>query len=182
LGDTGAVVKVRSEQAYLRGINKVIARIALSCILGLAAVALVIWLSNDLNLVADFYAKNIRASLFTGFLTVGSFLLSLKVFIVVKFKENIFDSDAYKKRLADRRKLNPELTHYGPVKRLSQLLFFAIISAIGASVTQLSIGLIPAWQATLVCVFAATFAGSMLICTLWLIRQILDDWLSYFEA
>jgi hypothetical protein len=139
-------------------------------------------MSTDLSQIAEFYAKNIRASLFTGFLTVGSFLLSLKVFIVVKFKENIFDSDAYKDKLADRRKLNPELTHYGPVKRLSKILFVSIVSAITASVVQLSIGLIPTWQATIFCVFVATFAGSMLVCTLWLIRQILDEWLSYLEV
>jgi hypothetical protein len=159
-----------------------IARVALSLLLGLAAAGLTYFLSNDLTQIADFYAKNIRASLFTGFLTVGSFLLSLKVFIVVKFKENIFDSEAYKHKLANRRKLNPELTHYGPVKRLSRLLFISIVSAITASVVQLSVGLIPTWQATLLCVFVAVFAGSMLICTLWLIRQILEEWLSYLEV
>lgn len=159
-----------------------IARIALSLLLGLAAAGLVYFFSSDLSQIADFYARNIRASLFTGFLTVGSFLLSLKVFIVVKFKENIFDSPAYKEQLEDKRKLNPDLTHYGPVKRLSRLLFFSIVSAIAASAAQLSIGLIPTWQATLFCVFIATFAGSMLICTLWLIRQILDEWLNYLEV
>ena len=159
-----------------------IARVVLSLLLGLAAAGLVYFFSSDLCQIADFYAKNIRASLFTGFLTVGSFLLSLKVFIVVKFKENIFDSSAYKDQLEDKRKLNPDLSHYGPVKRLSRLLFFSIVSAIAASAAQLSIGLIPTWQATLFCVFIATFAGSMLICTLWLIRQILDEWLNYLEV
>ena len=157
-------------------------RALVSFLIGLIAIVLVYSLSNDLSQVADFYAKNIRASLFTGFLTVGSFLLSLKVFIVVKFKENIFDSAAYREKLQDRRKLNPDISHYGPVKRLSRLLFFSIISSIAASVAQLSVGLIPMWQATLFCVFAAVFAGSMLICTLWLIREILDEWLSYLET
>jgi hypothetical protein len=159
-----------------------IARVALSLLFGLAAAGFVYFSSNDLCQISDFYAKNIRASLFTGFLTVGSFLLSLKVFIVVKFKENIFDSQTYKDQLESKRKLNPDLTHYGPVKRLSHLLFFSIVSAITASVAQLSIGLIPTWQATLFCVFIAAFAASMLICTLWLIRQILDEWLSYLEG
>jgi hypothetical protein len=158
-----------------------IARVTLSLLLGLAAAGLVYFVSSDLCQIADFYAQNIRTSLFTGFLTVGSFLLSLKVFIVVKLKENIFDSATYKDKLTDRRELNPKLTHYGPLKRLSQLLFFSIVSAITASAVQLSIGLIPTWQATLFCVFVATFAGSMLVCTLWLIRQILDEWLGYLE-
>ena len=157
-------------------------RLLLSMLLALGAVVLIYQTSADIATVSDFYAKNIRASLFTGFLTVGSFLLSLKVFIVVKFKENIFDSSAYKEKLQDRRKLEPNLSHYGPVKRLSRLLFISIVAALGASAAQLSIGLIPAWQATLFCVFVAVFAGSMLICTLWLIREILDEWLSYLET
>lgn len=159
-----------------------ISRIILSLLIGLIAAVVAYSFSENLCEISDFYAQNIRASLFTGFLTVGSFLLSLKVFIVVKFKENIFDSEVYKNRLKDRRRLNPSLTHYGPVKRLSNLLFFSIISAISASATQLTIGLIPTWQATLFCIFIATFAGSMLICTLWLIREILDEWLSYLEV
>lgn len=157
-------------------------RLLLSLLLALAAAALIYQTTADIATISDFYAKNIRASLFTGFLTVGSFLLSLKVFIVVKFKENIFDSSAYKEKLQDRRKLEPNLSHYGPVKRLSRLLFVSIVSALGASAAQLSVGLIPAWQATLFCVFVAVFAGSMLISTLWLIRQILDEWLSYLET
>lgn len=156
-------------------------RALLSLLVALVVVVLVCS-TTDLATLADFYARNIRASLFTGFLTVGSFLLSLKVFIVVKFKENIFDSALYKEKLEDRRKLNPSLTNYGPVKRLSKLLFVSIASALAASFSQLSIGLLPYWQAAAFCVFVSGFAGSMLICTLWLIREILDEWLSYFET
>lgn len=158
-----------------------IARVAFSIVIGLIAAGLVYWMSEDLCEIPEYYAKNIRASLFTGFLTVGSFLLSLKVFIVVKFKENIFDSDAYIEKLRDLRRLNPQLSHYGPVKRLSRLLFFSIVSAIVASASQLSVGLVPLWQATLFCVFIAAFAASMLVSTLWLIREILDNWLGYLE-
>lgn len=136
---------------------------------------------NDLNIVAEFYAKNIRGSLFTGFLTMGSFLLSLKTFIVVKLKENIFDSQKYKDELENSKKLNPNLTLYGPVKRLSQLLFISIISAIGTSILQLTIGLIQKWPATLFCLFFAAFTLSMLIATLLLIKGILDVWLDRSE-
>lgn len=136
---------------------------------------------EDLNLISDFYAKNIRGSLFTGFLTMGSFLLSLKTFIVVKLKENIFDSRQYREKLEENKKLNPNLTLYGPVKRLSQLIFISIISAIGTSILQLTLGLIPKWPATLICLFFAAFTLSMLITTLLLIKNILDVWLDRAE-
>jgi hypothetical protein len=112
---------------------------------------------------------------------VGSFLLSLKVFIVVKFKETVFDSKEYKERLADLRKLDPSIQHYAQVRNLSSVLFLAIASSIGASACQLTIGLIEKPAAMMFCVFIAVFAGGMLIQTLLLIRKILGEWLDHME-
>lgn len=156
-------------------------RVLLSTLIASITLALMYYLCPDLGLVPDYYAKNIRGSLFTGFLTVGSFLLSLKAFIVVKLKENIFDSDIYKERLKQQRKLNPNLTLYGPVKRLSQLIFLTICSALTASVSQLTIGLIQHWLATFFCIFVSMLAISMLVSTLLLIKSTLDEWLNYLE-
>jgi Mn2+/Fe2+ NRAMP family transporter len=156
-------------------------RVLLSTLIASITLALMYYLCPDLGLVPDYYAKNIRGSLFTGFLTVGSFLLSLKAFIVVKLKENIFDSDIYKERLKQQRKLNSNLTLYGPVKRLSQLIFLTICSALTASVSQLTIGLIQHWLATFFCIFVSMLAISMLVSTLLLIKSTLDEWLNYLE-
>jgi len=79
-------------------------RVLLSILLASISLAFIYYLCPNLGMVPDYYAKNIRGSLFTGFLTVGSFLLSLKAFIVVKLKENIFDSDIYKKKIARAEK------------------------------------------------------------------------------
>ncbi len=156
-------------------------RVLLSMLLASIALMLIYYLCPDLNAVSDYYAKNIRGSLFTGFLTVGSFLLSLKAFIVVKLKENIFDSDGYKEKLKERRKLNPNLTLYGPLKRLSLLIFLSISSSLAASISQLSVGLIQHWLATFFCIFLSVFAITMLISTLLLIKSTLDEWLDYLE-
>lgn len=141
----------------------------------------VIYTSNGSDEAVVFYGKNIRAPLFTGLLTVGSFLLSLKVFIVVKFKETVFDTDWYKRRLDDRRKIDPSVSHYGPVRNLSGVLFTAIASAIVGSVSQVTVGLIPHVAALVFCVTAASFAGAMLIQTLLLVRSILNEWLDHTE-
>lgn len=107
--------------------------------------------------------------------------MSLKAFIVVKLKENVFDTEVYKNKLKELRKINPGLTLYGPVKRLSQLLFLTISSAVVASVSQLTVGLVENWIAVLFCVFVAAFAISMLVATLLLIKSTLDEWLEYLE-
>jgi hypothetical protein len=143
---------------------------------------LVYWLSPDLEKAEIFFSEKIRASLFTGLLTVGSFLLSLKVFIVVKFKETVFDTKEYKERLEDLRKVNPNLQHYAPVRNLSEVLFVSIASAITASACQLTIGLLGKPVSMLICVFMASFAGAMLMQTLVLIKKILGEWLDHMEV
>lgn len=129
-----------------------------------------------------YFGEKIRPSLFTGLLTVGSFLLSLKVFIVVKFKETVFDSKEYKERLANLRMVDPSIQHYAQVRNLSSVLFLSIASAIIAAACQLTLGLIEKPAAMLACVFAAAFAGAMLLQTLLLIRKILGEWLDHMEV
>lgn len=142
---------------------------------------MVIWLTPSQNDAVAFYSDKVRNSLFTGLLTVGSFLLSLKVFIVVKFKENVFDSKEYVERLAERRKINPDIEHYGPVRNLSKVLFLSILAALLASAGQITIGLIAHPAAFLICIGAAAFAAAMLLQTLLLIRTILTEWLDHME-
>lgn len=141
----------------------------------------IIYLIPDVSGLPTYYAENLRGSLFTGFLTVGSFLLSLNTLVVVRLKENVFDSNEYKLKVDNLRKVNPKLTRYGPVKRLNTLLFISICATLGASVLQLTIGLITCWVATIVCIFSATFALCMLVMTLLVIRGILNDWLNHAE-
>lgn len=149
---------------------------------GLTVAGLVYFLSPDIQRAVTFFSEKIRASLFTGLLTVGSFLLSLKVFIVVKFKETVFDSKEYKERLEELRKVNPSLEHYAQVRNLSLVLFTAIASAISAAACQLTIGLLEHPAAMLICVFIASFAGAMLMQTLILIKLILGEWLDHMEV
>lgn len=145
-------------------------------------VGVIYWLIPNIYSATIYFGEKIRPSLFTGLLTIGSFMLSLKVFIVVKFKETVFDSEAYKERLANLRKVDPSIQHYAQVRNLSSVLFFSIASAISASVCQLTLGLIEKPAAMLMCVFMAAFAGAMLLQTLLLIRNILGEWLDHMEV
>lgn len=144
--------------------------------------AAIYFFTPNILTATSYFGDKIRSSLFTGLLTVGSFLLSLKVFIVVKFKETVFDSKEYKERLANLRKIDPNIQHYFQVRNLSSVLFLSITSAICAAACQLTIGLIEVPSAMLFCVFMAAFAGAMLLQTLLLIRKILDEWLDYMEV
>lgn len=123
-----------------------------------------------------FYSTNIRGHLFAGFLALGGFLLSLKTFIVVNMKENVYDNESYVKNWRRQNKLNSSLKLYGPLKELSDLLYYAIIGSIFSAVLQMTIGLYEHWVTALVCSWSAIFSLLLIIDCLKIIKRNLDTW------
>lgn len=153
----------------------------LSILTGSIVIACIYWLVPNHKLLSEFYGENIRGSLFTGFLTLGGFLLSLKTFIIVKMKENVYDDKKYIETFNHQKKLDNSLLLYAPLKNLSHLLFWAILSCIITSVLQFSLGLIEHWVAILTCIFMATFSITLLILSLIEIKNNLDRWFIFIE-
>jgi len=131
--------------------------------------------------IVMFYGDKLRGNLFAGFLTLGGFLFSLKTFIVIKMKENVYDHAEYKRNLDEKKRLNPNLTLYGPLQRLSNLLFFSVLFSIITAVLQLSLGLVENWHAVLVCLATAIFTLIILVISLFLIKSNLDQWFGFLE-
>lgn len=126
--------------------------------------------------VFDFFKANMRGSFFTGFLTIGGFMLSLKTFVLVKMKEGLYASDEYKKRQAAMCECGSRDSLYAPLKRLSHLLFFSIFAALVSSALQLTLGLWPHWWSAALCLAAAGGTIAMLIFSLINIKTNLDAW------
>ncbi len=153
----------------------------LSVLIGSIVVACVYWFVPDHQHLVRFYGENIRGSLFTGFLTLGGFLLSLKTFIIVKMKENVYDDERYIEIFNHKKQLDNSLSLYAPLQNLSHLLFWSILSCIITSVLQFSLGLFENWVATSICVFMAVFSVSLLIFSLVEIKNNLDCWFNFIE-
>lgn len=131
-----------------------------------------------------FFNSNIRASLFAGFLSLGGFLLSLKTFIIVNMKKDVFDTEKYKAAWENQSKLDHNGTlgkRYDPLRELSNVLFAAIVTAIGAAVLQITIGLRESFGTTLICLWAATFATMLLLTSLWLIKSNLNTMFAHLD-
>lgn len=126
--------------------------------------------------VFDFYSKNMRSSLFSGFLTIGGFMLSLKTFVLVKMKEGLYGTEAYVIRVEKARKLGSEDSLYAPLKRLSHLLFASILAALTTAAFQLSLGLHQSWWSAGVCLSFATGTISLLLLSLLNMKRNLDTW------
>jgi hypothetical protein len=133
----------------------------------------------------SFYGKNLRGSLFTGFLTLGGFLLSLKTFIVVNMKKEVFDTDDYKLEWEEQKKLdtsNKMGPRFEPLRYLSLILFLAIVSCVTTAVLQLTLGLAETLWAAIVCLWAAVVSVILLLRSLWLIRVNLNRMFDFLDA
>jgi hypothetical protein len=94
------------------------------------------------NGIIDLYAQRLQSPMFTGFLTLSGFLLTLATFIIIRLKEGLYDSSLYRSRLKELRSINPGLSAYGPLKRLSILLATNVICAFTTSILQFSLGFV----------------------------------------
>ena len=110
------------------------------------------------------YDAKLQTPLFTGFLTLGGFLLTLKTFVLIQLKKELYDTDYYKAEIDKKRALKADLTLYGGLDRLSKLLVLSVFAALLTSVSQLSVGFIESK-------FAAAFCISLAVGTLALVFQ-----------
>jgi len=137
---------------------------------------------DEITKFTKYYVDNIRGHLFTGFLALGGFLLSLKTFIIVTMKENVYDDEKYIENWKAQRKLSPNIKLYAPLKQLSDFLYYAIFASILAAVLQMSLGLYEHWFASAVSVWSAVYATILLVWCLVLIKRNLDTWFSYLDS
>lgn len=139
-------------------------------------------LPDDAAIIAS-YGSRLQVPLFTGFLTLSGFLLSLKTFILIKLKEDLYDLPQYKKRLDERRLANPsvKLTLYGPLSRLGTFLIYSVACALGTALAQLTIGFLPGKLPVAICLSLAGITTGLVGVAWWQIRGSLQNWFELLE-
>jgi hypothetical protein len=129
-----------------------------------------------------FYAANLRASLFSGFLTLGSFLVAVNTFMIVNLKKEVYEHKLYKIRVHDARREYPKATFFGPLRNLSRLIFSTIVLAMTTSVSQLTIGVLwRTWISVSLCLVLAVVTIIFLSFALFYIHVNLKDWFTFLE-
>jgi len=129
----------------------------------------------------DFYSDNMRSSLFTGFLTIGGFLLTLKTFLLVKLKEGLYDTLDYRERIKSKQALNPKISLYGPLTRLGNFLIYCVLFALITAAFQLSIGFIQSDVTAAICVSAGFSTLGMVVWAWWEIKKNINSWFEMLE-
>ena len=134
---------------------------------------------NNMVPLWDFYDAKLRASFFTGFLSLGGFLLSLQTFIIVNMKKDVFDSVSYTEHWNEVKYLARAGNKYDPLRDLSSVLFFSILSCITCAILQVTIGLIRSPITVVLCIWCSLIAIIFLIECLFLIRKNLSAMFKY---
>lgn len=123
------------------------------CLIGFSAGAYLL-LENVASNSGDWigiYQTQARVPMFTGFLTLGSFLLTLQTAILQRLRE-AYDSADYCRRVEQLRSKGKDVRYYGSLERVGIALSTNVILALLTALLQMTLGFVKASFATSVCV------------------------------
>lgn len=123
-----------------------------------------------------FYQTSIRGYLFSGFISVGSLLMSLHTFVIANFKEKLFTTERYKQKFANSRDIEKveDIKYKDLLKPLDKLSSFVNISiwlSVLTAVAQFTIGLADYGILAVACIWLALLTIFFLLNCLILIRE-----------
>jgi hypothetical protein len=131
--------------------------------------------------LVEFY-QSLRPAIFTTSLTLGTFLFTMKTFIIQTMKKEVFDKPFYKQQVMAR--INggkPKDTLYGSLRNFKTVLFLAIITAILNAFFQVTVGYIDTDCAAWACFGSTLVSWSFVGGCLWLVSKNLTSMLKYGE-
>ena len=129
----------------------------------------------------EFYAEELRGSLFDGCLTFGGFLLAAYTFIVIHMKQAVYDTPQYTKTFEEKREADGRLKKFDPLRRMSRSLFRAVVVTLVAAILQLTLGLVPSSAAAAICLIDALAAVWVVFVSMKLMAENLRSWFAMLD-
>lgn len=130
---------------------------------------------DGLDALIKIYDEKLRSDFFSGFLAVGAFLLSLKTFIVMTMKTNVYDTEGYKKNWERMKRIDSRVGDlYQGLRRLNDCLFNSIFASLLAAIAQVTIGLVGGKLFVFFALFLSLVSVFYLIYCLYLVKRNLD--------
>ncbi|MEA9392715.1 hypothetical protein SJI19_19605 [Acerihabitans sp. TG2] len=133
------------------------------------------------NLI-DAYQKYMRGYVFSAYLGISSFLLSLLTFVVINLKEKMFDSADYKNIYIKFNKLNlgddiSKKELYKPLVVITTALVISIICCIVSSILQFTLGFSNNKYILIIPTLMPFIATSFMLISLYQMTQLIYQWL-----
>lgn len=129
------------------------------------------------------YIDLIRTPSISGLLTLGSFILSLNVFIIINLKEKLYDSKFYYDNFNKQSNLgDTKLEYYVGLTRLGRLLTSCVPTILLAAIINLFVGPIKHPISTGISIGATVASFSLILFCWWQIRGNLFRWFEYLDS
>lgn len=110
----------------------------------------------------NIYYTQARVPMFAGFLTLGSFLLTLQTAIIQRLKE-AYDSADHARKVEQLRNKGKSVRYYGSLQRLGIALSTNVILALLTALMQMTLGFVQQSWSTAICIGFGLIALSLVI-------------------
>jgi len=117
------------------------------------------------------YHKEFRTSLFVSGITIGSFLFSMKTFILKTMRDDFYDNQEYQSRVRERRGLGQMIGFYDPLKNLSRLLLASIVMSFISAISQISIGYLSCPLTVILCLLLALISWAFVASSIYFVSK-----------
>lgn len=143
---------------------------------GTTAAVIEYWFGCD---IVKAYQGRLQAPLFSGFLTLAGFIMSVKTNLLLRLYKDLFDSEEYKERVEKASFLNKEpVRRFRPLINLGSFLVNAVLGCFVVALMQVTVGFVQHPWASSIAIGTAT-GGIVLVLAAWAaIKANLKSWFS----
>src|SRR5207247_1863335 len=107
---------------------------------------------------------------------LGGFLLSLKTFILIQLKKEVFESPLYREHYLAVQGIQETAGLYEPLKSLGYFLLYSVLFSLLTSACQITVGFIANKWAAIFCFGLGLTTLSLVFRAWWAIRLTLRAW------
>lgn len=107
------------------------------------------------------YHEEIRSALFLSSVTLGTFIFTMKTFIIQTMKKEVYDNDRYQKKKKNIDEIGFTNSNYEPLKRLTWLLKWSIWLSLLSALSQITIGFSENTILSVICLILAASAWAI---------------------
>ena len=128
------------------------------------------------------YHAEFRTALFLSSLTLGTFLFTMKSFIVQTIKKEIYDHPRHQEKareLASHTKSEP--IYYKGLENLSRLIFWSIAAALSNAFIQISLGYFKCTTSAIICLLTSILSWCLVAFVLFQVGKNMQAMIGYAE-
>lgn len=128
------------------------------------------------------YYQDLRSAFITSSVTMGTFLFTMKSFVIQTMKRDLYDKDEYQQAIAQRRGEGKKSeTYYGQLNRLRSLMLSAIVVAFINAGVQVIFGDTNQLWIVQACFLVTGFSWILVLASLFVVSHNLKEMIAISE-